>query len=55
MTDDVEAYLHAFKATAAREGWAKTQWVGLVAPFLSGEAIKAFRDVESSVGQDMTN
>ena len=52
VTDDVEAYLHAFEATAAREGWAKTQWVGLVAPFLSGEALKAFRDVEMSVGQD---
>ena len=52
VTDDVEAYLHAFEATASREGWAKTQWVGIVAPFLSGQALKAFRDVESSIWQD---
>ena len=37
VTDDVEAYLHAFEATAARERWPKTEWVGLLAPFLSGE------------------
>ena len=51
-TDDVEAYLHAFEATAARERWPKTEWVGLIAPFLSGEALKAFQDVEDSVHQD---
>lgn len=52
VTDDVDAYLHAFEATAAREGWAKTQWVGLLASFLSDEALKVFQDLEASVAQD---
>lgn len=47
--DEVEAYLHAFETTAAQEGWPKAQWVGLLAPFLSGEALKAFQDLETSV------
>uniref|UniRef100_A0A667XFM0 CCHC-type domain-containing protein n=1 Tax=Myripristis murdjan TaxID=586833 RepID=A0A667XFM0_9TELE len=51
-TDDVEAYLHAFEATAAREGWPKAQWVGLLAPFLSGEALNAFQDLEADIAQD---
>ena len=52
VTDDVEAYLHAFEATAARQQWPKTEWVGLLAPFLSGEALKAFQDLEPSAAQD---
>lgn len=51
-TDDVEAYLHAFEATAVREGWPKAQWVGFLAPFLTGEALQAFQDVEAEVDQD---
>ncbi|KAL2099498.1 hypothetical protein ACEWY4_003892 [Coilia grayii] len=50
--DEVVAYLHAFEATAAREGWPKAQWVGLLAPFLAGEALKAYQDVESTIGED---
>ena len=50
--DDVEAYLYAFEATTTWEGWPKTQWVGLLAPFLSGESLKAFQDLETSVAQD---
>ncbi|XP_063080013.1 uncharacterized protein LOC134469917 [Engraulis encrasicolus] len=44
-TDDVEAYLYAFEATATREGWPKAQWVGLLAPFLTGEALNSVRDL----------
>ncbi|XP_063070441.1 uncharacterized protein LOC134461440 [Engraulis encrasicolus] len=44
-TDNVEAYLHAFEATATREGWPKVQWVGLLAPFLTGESLNAVRDL----------
>ncbi|KAK9523782.1 hypothetical protein VZT92_017677 [Zoarces viviparus] len=52
VTDDVEAYLHAFEATAAREEWPRRQCVGLLAPFLSGEALKAFQDVEADMAHD---
>ena len=44
-TDDVEAYLHAFEATATREAWLREQWVGLLAPFLTGESLSAIRDL----------
>uniref|UniRef100_A0AAQ4S4F2 SCAN box domain-containing protein n=1 Tax=Gasterosteus aculeatus aculeatus TaxID=481459 RepID=A0AAQ4S4F2_GASAC len=44
-TDDVEAFLHAFEATAARKAWPRDQWVGLLAPFLTGESLNALRDL----------
>ena len=44
-TDDVEAYLHAFEATAVREAWPRDQWVGLIAPYLTGESLNAVRDL----------
>ncbi|XP_063075477.1 uncharacterized protein LOC134465637 [Engraulis encrasicolus] len=44
-TDDIEAYLHAFEATATREAWPKAQWVGLLAPFLTGESLNAVQDL----------
>jgi hypothetical protein len=44
-TDDVEAFLHAFEATATREAWPRAQWVGLLSPFLTGESLNAVRDL----------
>ena len=44
-TYDVEAYLHAFEATATREARPREQWVGLLAPFLTGELVSAVRDL----------
>ena len=44
VTDDVEAYLHAFEATAARVEWPKTQWVGLLAPVRHLKLVAACMD-----------
>jgi len=44
-SDDIEAYLLTFERTAEREEWPADQWVGLIAPFLSGIAQNTFQDL----------
>lgn len=40
--DDVEAYLHTFEVVAKREGWYETEWAGIIACLLTGEAQHAY-------------
>ncbi|KAG8538733.1 hypothetical protein GDO81_022156 [Engystomops pustulosus] len=43
--DDVEAFLAVFERTAEREGLQHDQWAEVVAPFLTGDALKAYFDL----------
>ncbi|XP_031677723.1 SH2 domain-containing protein 4B [Oncorhynchus kisutch] len=43
--DDIKTYLCTFEWTALWEGWPRQKWTSLLAPFLSGNAQKAYWDL----------
>ena len=49
--EDVEAFLEIFERTAQGERWPPEEWGRIIAPFLTGEAQRAYRDLSSADAQ----
>ncbi|KAL6109980.1 uncharacterized protein ACO6RY_19157 [Pungitius sinensis] len=50
--DYVEAFLEVFERTAEREGWPEDRWAHILAPFLTGDAERAYQDLGTREATD---
>lgn len=50
--EDVEAYSHIFEVIATREAWEKERWAQVLAPFLMGDAQRAYNSLQRPQSED---
>ncbi|XP_028666127.1 uncharacterized protein LOC114658193 [Erpetoichthys calabaricus] len=50
--EDFEAYLQTFEQIATQSGWPRSQWSKILGPFLTGEALKAYNELENEKYKD---
>lgn len=50
--DNVAAYLTMFERTAEREFREKEWWAGILAPFLTGEVLQVYHDLQAGDAEE---
>lgn len=52
LTRKIEAYSHIFEVIATREAWEKERWAQVLAPFLMGDAQRAYNSLQRPQSED---